>query len=144
MIPKRFKDFFRPYGPMTQEDFRSLHEGIFIEDELIELGFTFFRDALLLTDRRLLLISAKGLIGDKVHYVSVPYGGISRFSVEASGTFDRKIVLKIWGNGEGAVCVSRKMAREDVYEAQRFLLRKIQAKGFGSLVSSNGSGVGPI
>ena len=40
------------------------------------------------------------MTGRRVEYLSLPYGSITRFSVETTGTFDRDSELKIWISGE--------------------------------------------
>ena len=55
-----------------------------------------FRDLIVFTDKRLILVDKQGMTGKKTSYKSFPYRSISRFSVETAGHFDLDAELKIW------------------------------------------------
>lgn len=60
------------------------------------MAFALVRDLIVFTDYRLILVDKQGMTGKKVSYKSIPYGSISRFTVETSGHFDLDAELKIW------------------------------------------------
>ena len=66
------------------------------DDEQIEFAARTVRDMLVFTDRRLVISDTQGMIRKKTEYVSLPYRGITRWSVESKkGLFDGAD-LKIW------------------------------------------------
>ena len=69
---------------------------ILIPDEQIDLAFKLVRDLIVFTNLRLIIVDKQGMSGKKTEYKSIPYGSISRFSVETSGHFDLESELKIW------------------------------------------------
>ena len=76
---------------------------VLMDDEPVRMEFKGIRDALVLTDRRMIVIDPQGLRGKKVELVSIPWRSVSAFSVENSGTFDLDAELKIAGSGFGIV-----------------------------------------
>jgi hypothetical protein len=72
---------------------------ILAEGEQIERAYALIRDAMLFTNRRLILVDKQGVTGSKVEYHSLPYRAITHFSVETAGHFDLDADLKIWVSG---------------------------------------------
>ena len=68
--------------------------------EQVEKAYVLIRDAMLFTNRRLILVDKQGLTGSKVEYHSLPYKAITHFSVETAGHFDLDADLKIWVSGQ--------------------------------------------
>ena len=81
-------------GEMQEEFGRVLAQG-----ETIEKAYVLIRDAMLFTNRRLILVDKQGATGSKVEYHSLPYRAITHFSVETAGHFDLDAELKIWVSG---------------------------------------------
>lgn len=71
--------------------------------ETVQAEYKGIRDALALTDRRMLVVDPQGLRGKKICVHSIPYRSISAFSVENSGTFDLDAELKVCGSGFGVL-----------------------------------------
>ena len=69
---------------------------ILIPGEQVELAYVLVRDLIVFTEKRLILVDKQGMTGKKTSYKSIPYGSISRFTVETSGHFDLDAELKIW------------------------------------------------
>jgi Bacterial PH domain len=101
----------------AQEDYgRLLFDG-----EAVDAAFRLVRDAILFTNRRLILIDKQGMTGRKIEYLSIPYRSIARFSVESSGHFDLEAELKIWVSGAPDP-LQRTFSRDlDVYALQALL-----------------------
>jgi hypothetical protein len=79
---------------MQEEFARVLGDG-----ERIEKAYVLIRDAMLFTNRRLILVDKQGMTGRKVEYHSLPYRAVTHFSVETAGHFDLDADLKIWVSG---------------------------------------------
>jgi hypothetical protein len=74
-------------------------EQILADDEQVERAFRLVRDLLIFTNRRFILVDRQGMTGKKTTYHSIPYRGITNFSVETAGHFDLESELKIWISG---------------------------------------------
>jgi hypothetical protein len=72
---------------------------ILADDETVERAFGLVRDLLIFTNRRFILVDRQGMTGKKTTYHSIPYRGITHFSVETAGHFDLESELKIWVSG---------------------------------------------
>lgn len=100
----------------TREFGRLLAQG-----EQIHAAYQLIRDSFLFTDRRLILVDKQGVTGRKVEYHSIPYRGITHFSVETAGTFDLDAELKIWLSGNSEPITKQFGKGVDVYEVQALL-----------------------
>ncbi|MBE2211896.1 MAG: PH domain-containing protein [Xanthomonadaceae bacterium] len=70
--------------------------------EPLEAAFTFVRDMIVFTDRRLILINKQGVTAKKVEYRSIPYRSIVMHSLETAGHFDLESDFKLWLSGQPA------------------------------------------
>ena len=68
--------------------------------EQVAKAYAVFRDQIIFTTKRLVLVDRQGLTGSKKEILSVPYRSIERFSVETTGHFDLDAELKIWVRGQ--------------------------------------------
>ncbi|MEM7789762.1 MAG: PH domain-containing protein [Verrucomicrobiota bacterium] len=101
-----------------------LHGDLYLllaEEEKIQVGFRVMRDTFVFTDKRLMIINVQGVSGKKVEYESVPYGKITRFSVETAGSFDLDAELKIWVGSEVDPIQKRFNKKVNIYDLQRVL-----------------------
>lgn len=89
--------------------------------EQVYAAYLLVRDAMLFTNRRLILIDKQGVTGRKVSYHSVPYRAITHFSVETAGTFDLDAELAIWIAGTDEPLLKRFNRQVDIYEVQGIL-----------------------
>lgn len=89
--------------------------------EQVYTAYVLVRDALLFTDRRLIIVDKQGLSGRKVNYHSVPYRSITHFAVETAGTFDLDAELLIWLSGSDVPIQKRFNRQVDIYEVQGIL-----------------------
>ena len=94
---------------------------ILANGEQIEHAYQLFRDSMLFTNRRLILIDKQGMTGRKVEYHSIPYRSITHFAVETAGHFDLEAELKIWISSTSEP-VSKTFTRGlSIYEVQAVL-----------------------
>jgi PH (Pleckstrin Homology) domain-containing protein len=96
-------------------------EPVLAPGETIGRGFKIFRDMLIFTDHRLIMIDKEGLTGSKVSYHSVLYRSITQFSVETAGSFDTDTELKIWVSGAGTPITKEFKKGTDVVGIQKYL-----------------------
>ncbi|GAB2653970.1 PH domain-containing protein [Nocardia goodfellowii] len=94
---------------------------LFGQDEQVYAAYLLVRDALLFTNRRLILVDKQGVTGRKVSYHSIPYRAITHFSVETAGTFDLDAELVIWIAGTAEPLQKRFNRQVDIYEVQGIL-----------------------
>ncbi|MFB1488964.1 MULTISPECIES: PH domain-containing protein [unclassified Thiocapsa] len=89
--------------------------------EQIEYAYRLVRDAILFTNRRLILIDKQGVNGKKVEYLSVPYTSMVRFAVESAGHFDLEAELKLWTSRMSTPIQKTFSKAVNIYEAQALL-----------------------
>lgn len=90
-------------------------------DERVEHAYRLIHDAMVFTDRRLILIDKQGLTGSTMELVSIPYRSIVRFSVETAGHFDLDAELSLWLSST-AEPIRRTFNRHlSIYEVQAVL-----------------------
>lgn len=70
-------------------------EAVLIPGETVQLAYQMVRDYVVFTTHRLIVVDVQG-VGKKQAFKSVPYGAISRFSVELAGNFDLDSELDIY------------------------------------------------
>jgi hypothetical protein len=89
--------------------------------EQVEHAYQLVRDYFVFTNKRLVLVDKQGMTGSKVDYHSIPYKGITHFSVETAGHFDLEAELKIWISGMSAPVQKQFNKRLSIYEVQAVL-----------------------
>ena len=89
--------------------------------ERIEKAYQLLRDLFVFTNKRLILVDKQGLTGSKVEYRSLPYRGITHFSVETSGHFDLDAELKVWISGSPIPIQQRFNKQLNIYDVQSVL-----------------------
>jgi len=94
--------FSRIVGNASEVDMKELKEeflDILIEGEKVEEAFMLFRDLIVFTSKRLVLVDKQGITGKKREYHTIPYKSIYEFSVETSGHFDLDSELTLFTAG---------------------------------------------
>lgn len=95
---------------------------ILIADETVEAAFKLFRDMMVFTEKRLILVDKQGMTGKKTEYHSVPYKSISHFSIETAGTFDMDAELKIWISSAVEPLINKQFKKDaSIYDIQKIL-----------------------
>lgn len=89
--------------------------------ERIEKAYQLLRDLFVFTNKRLILVDKQGLTGSKVEHRSLPYRGITHFSVETSGHFDLDAELKVWISGSPIPIQQRFNKQLNIYDVQSVL-----------------------
>lgn len=94
---------------------------LFGQGETVYAAYLLVRDAILFTNRRLILVDKQGVTGRKTSYHSIPYRAITHFSVETAGTFDLDAELVVWIAGTSEPLQKRFNRQVDIYEVQGIL-----------------------
>ncbi|MFD0291199.1 PH domain-containing protein [Streptomyces sp. NPDC127118] len=97
-------------GKAAREYARLLGQG-----EQVHGAYQLIRDAILLTNQRMILIDKQGLTGKKIEYHSLPYRSITHFSVETAGHFE------IWVSGSATPIEKTFTKGVNIYEVQAIL-----------------------
>lgn len=108
-------------GSPEIKKFHADFKQLLVDGEIIEAGFVVVRDTLLFTNKRLLLVEVQGISGRQTEYLSLPYGNITKFSVQTGENFDLNAELKIWIGSE-TIPLEKKFNKDlNVYEVQKIL-----------------------
>lgn len=94
------------------EDARKRLGSVILDSEDVDLAFKLVRDLVVFTDKRLIIVDKQGMTGKKTTYQSLPYGSISRFTVETSGHFDLDAELKIFISSAAEPAVSLQFTKD--------------------------------
>jgi hypothetical protein len=108
-------------GTVDPDQLRTDYAPLLAEDERIEIGFNIFRDKIIFTSKRLLLIDVQGMTGKKIEYLSIPYSKITKFSVETTGSFELDAELKIWVGSDPNPLEKKFNRKVNIYDVQRVL-----------------------
>lgn len=77
---------------------------ILLKDEKVEIAFKSGRDTTFFTDKRLVVVDVKGLIGKKIEFLTILYSSIHAFSVQTAGAFlDRDTEMVLYTNMLGSL-----------------------------------------
>ncbi|WP_136800013.1 PH domain-containing protein [Desulfosediminicola ganghwensis] len=112
-------------GVVEPDDLTHEYEKLLAEDESIEVGFKVIRDTFIFTNRRLIIIDVQGMTGKKIEYLSIPYGKITKFSIETSGHFDLDAELKIWVGSAPDPIEKTFNKKVNIYDLQKVLAKHI-------------------
>jgi hypothetical protein len=116
------------FGNAAETDVASVQENLsdfFVEGEIVEGAYRVFRDLLVCTNKRLMLIDKQGVTGSKKSILSITYKSIKYFTIETAGTFEVDSELKIWIS-ETSGPISKEFERGNaIIEVQKSLMRHI-------------------
>jgi len=73
---------------------------VMVSEEAVAKAFKLFRDLLIMTNLRLIVVDKQGLTGTKQEITSIPWKSIKKFSCENAGFLDGDGELKVWLTGE--------------------------------------------
>lgn len=88
---------------VPNEDGNAMVGDLLIEEEEIFSSFKSVRDMVMFTNRRIIAVNVKGLLGKKKDFTSLPYSKVQAFSLESAGIFDLDAELELWFSGLGKV-----------------------------------------
>jgi len=102
------------------------YQDFLMKDEAVKMEFKGLRDALVFTDRRLMVIDPQGLRGKKVAISSIPWESVTAFSLENAGTLDLDAELKVCGSGFG-ICELEFTKGTDIKAVSEFINDRVFA-----------------
>lgn len=115
-------------GNASEADSKKVEEELrewLTADEQVESAFKLYRDLMVFTNKRLIMLDKQGVTGKKVEYHTIPYRSITHYSVETAGTFDLDSELKIWVSST-AEPVSKTFRNDDnIFDVQRALSKYV-------------------
>jgi PH (Pleckstrin Homology) domain-containing protein len=103
------------------------YEQLLVDGETVEIGFLVGRDTFIFTSKRLILVNVQGVSGKRIEYLSLPYGKITKFSVESTGHFDPEAELKIWVGSDSAPLTKKFTSEVSIYDLQKVLAKHLIA-----------------
>lgn len=113
-------------GAVSSDSLQREFGPLLADDEQVHAGFKVIRDTWIFTNHRLILVDVQGMTGRKKEYLSIPYGKITMYSVETTGTFDLDAELKLW-IGSNPQPIEKKFNKSvDVYAVQGLLTQLIK------------------
>lgn len=112
-------------GVVDADKLQSEYGDLLTENEAIEIGFKVIRDTFIFTNKRLILVDVQGLTGKKIQYLSIPYGKISKYSIETSGRFDLDAELKLWIGSDNLPIEKKFNKKVNIYDVQKILSKHV-------------------
>jgi hypothetical protein len=112
-------------GVVQPEKLQADYGRLLTDAEEIEVGFSVFRDTFVFTNKRLILVDVQGITGKKIDYLSIPYGKITKFSVETAGSFDLDAELKMWIGSDPAPVSKKFNKKVNIYDLQAVLAKHV-------------------
>lgn len=97
---------------------------ILLDNERVLMAFKAGRDVSLFTNMRVLTLDTQGLVGCKIHYVSVPYRSIHSFAVETAGMWDRDSELYLYTRNRwhlARIAMDFRSGKTDIMQIQKLL-----------------------
>lgn len=114
-------------GPIDPASANQEYGKLLGNGEQIYAAFMLVRDAMLFSNRRLIMIDKQGISGRRTSYHSIPYRSISHFSVETAGHLDLDAELYIWIGSDPAPLKQKFNRQVDIYEVQGLLSHFVAA-----------------
>ena len=102
MIDFKNMAFFK-LKPVSNDTFISTVSPLLIDGEHLIGTYQSVRDALIFTNKRIISVNIKGVIGKKKDFTSLPYSKIQAYSVETAGVLDIDSEMELWFSGLGSV-----------------------------------------
>ena len=110
-------------GVIDETELKKQYGHLLFEGEELDVGFKVIRDAFIFTNKRMILVDVQGVTGRKVEHLMVPYGKITKFSVENTGHLDLDAELKIWVGSEDEPISKTFSSDVNVFDVQKVLAR---------------------
>lgn len=80
-----------------------LYNYLLFDGEEVYLEYKAFRDVVVFTSNKIILMDIQGITGKKKEWLVLPYSKCTAFSVESVGNFDLDAECKVWASGIGLI-----------------------------------------
>jgi hypothetical protein len=98
---------------------------ILLDTETVTGAYRVFRDMMIFTNRRLIMLDKQGISGNKLSIKTIPYKSIKSFSVETAGKFDLDSELKIWVVGSEIPMIKTFKKGDLIFQVQESLVEHV-------------------
>ena len=99
-------------------------EELLVASEEVLDSYKAFRDGVVFTTKRIIVVNVQGLTGKKCDFTSIPYSKIQAYSVETAGSFDRDAELDVHVSSVGRVRFEFK-AKSSILEISKHISRGV-------------------
>jgi acid stress-induced BolA-like protein IbaG/YrbA len=103
---------------------RSEVEHIFVQGEIFENAYRVYRDLMIFTNLRLIIVDKQGLSGNKLGILTVPYKNIVSFAINTAGSLDLDSELSIQVKGYTLPLTKAFKKGDLIFKVQEILVRK--------------------
>lgn len=87
------------YGGIDTERVQADYAHVLAHGERVEYACKTVRDLFIVTDRRILNVDKKGVMGSKKDYITVPFSKVASFAVEFGGKVAGLVTVRLWTSG---------------------------------------------
>ncbi len=120
-------NLFGNASQISGADAMQLIQDFVVDNEQVLTAYKLWRDMLIFTTERLILVDVQGLTGHKVSFQSIPYSSIKAYKMENAGSFDMDCEISLVVQGF-SLPVSLKFAKgtdlKPIYKyLSQFILR---------------------
>ena len=116
-----FANLLGNVAEVSAEDAQAEFAPILVDQEQVVKAFRLFRDMVVMTNLRLIIVNKQGLTGSKQFVKSIPYKSIKSFAKESAGFLDADAELSIWLTGEAQPLQWEFSSGVDINEVYRHL-----------------------
>lgn len=106
---------------IPEEDCLKMVTDLFVVGEEFKAGYQFFRDQMIFTNKRLILVNKQGMSGKKTELLSIPWRNVIAFSTENTGGFDLDSEIKILVKGATHPIIKKVKKGTDLTKVQNLL-----------------------
>jgi len=95
-----------------------------MDDEYVVMAFKNRRDLVVFTNMRIIQADTKGMSGQKVEYISIPYQSVRCFSAESAGSWDRDSEIDLYTSNTwtlSKVSLDFRKGKTNIIAIQKFL-----------------------
>lgn len=109
---------------------------VLLQDETVEMAFQAGRDSTVFTNKRLLIVDVKGLLGKKIEFRTFKWSSLSAFSVQTAGAyFDRDTEMSLITNIMSLPKITQDFRKggADLMGIQKYLANRLLGEDDGVL-----------
>lgn len=100
------KSLSEMYGGIAPRKVQEDYAHVLVDGEQVHYACKTIRDIFIVTDRRILNVDKKGVMGSKKDYQTMPFSKVSTFSVEFGGKIAGMVTVRLWTSGADPIEVT--------------------------------------